>query len=56
MGTISSVIIVAGMLLLVGPKRMQQFVVGALLIVCFPKLASIAICIAAAGYYYYSKR
>jgi hypothetical protein len=50
--SIGSIIIVSAILLLVGPKKMQQAVITALLLYCFPKPAALALTIVGAAYYY----
>jgi len=47
--------VVAAILLLIGPKKAQQAVVVALLLYCFPKQAIFALFIAGVGYYYFNK-
>jgi len=50
-----SIMVVAAILLLIGPKKAQQTVVVALLLYCFPKQAVLALVIAAVVYYSFHK-
>jgi hypothetical protein len=50
---ISTTVIVAALLLLVSPKRMQQIVIAALIAFAFPRQAGIAATIALTAYMLY---